>query len=436
MNEYKEYSKDIWDYLDDMPYMPSRSDRDRLLNSDDPARVQIWDYFFRIKPEDVGKPQKKEIEEIEQDILEQISKYTQKQKEIKEAIEENKRVLFWKRVKTFLYGVGCLVVATFVYKFVVDNNFNRDWVVGCTAPFLVFGSILWFAVGIIGSSEKREIQDLRRQAVLSHDVHTLKVKERIERKNFLKSEIKELIKQIPIPPSDVDIYSWFVEHLNAVVEDSKRATGLISSNLIDIDSQNPIPVFGPGELQNPERFPPTFTEINATDDINFDIKKHLTARRYYELPDGKIDVLYGIYYFECILIAKDMLATYGLFFDFITGKSHAIETTEQYYKDVVSIIITNEFRWIEKNENDQSEGKGLYVEDAPTFILSLASGENRTVTFVNEKYFLEIKDKIDLPEENISRIFLIGVSRANADNAIRAIRQRLRLHKALDTDEQ
>ena len=53
-------------------------------------------------------------------------------------------------------------------------------------------------------------------------------------------------------------------------------------------------------------------------------------------------------------------------------------------------MITNEFRWIEKGESDN---KSLYVEDAPTFTLSLASGEQRTVTFVNEKYFLEIKDR-------------------------------------------
>ncbi len=430
MSEYKEYSKDIWDYLGDMLYMPSRADRDRLK----PARVQIWDYFFRIRPNDVGMPQKEEIKEIGKDILEEISRYTQRQKEIKGSVEENKRVLFWKRVKYFLYGVGCFAITILVYRFAANNKFNLDWIIGCTLPFLVFGAIMWFAISMVGWDEKREIRDLKRQSTVLHNLHNMKIKERVERKNFLKSEIRELKKQIPIPPPDADVYQWFLEHLFAVVEDSKRATGLISSNLIDIDSQNPIPVFGPGELQNPKRFPPTFTEINSSDDINFDIKKHLTARRYFELPNGKIDVLYGIYYLECILIAKDMLATYGLFYDFITGKSHAVETTEQYYKDVVSIIITNEFRWIEKSEGELGGERALYVEDAPTFILSLASGENRTVTFVNEKYFLEIKDKIDLPEENVSRIFLIGASRTNANNAIRAIRQRLRLHKTLDNE--
>ena len=75
------------------------------------------------------------------------------------------------------------------------------------------------------------------------------------------------------------------------------------AQLIEIDSYNPILVFGPGELQDPERFPLTFSEIRATDDINFDIKKHLTSRRAVELPRVGFDVLYGMYYLECILIA-------------------------------------------------------------------------------------------------------------------------------------
>ena len=292
---------------------------------------------------------------------------------------------------------------------------------------------MWLAISIVGWNEKREIRELRSQASHLYEKHNESIKASIERKNSLKLEIKELKKQLPSPPSGLEVRKWLVDHLNALVEESKNATGL-SNHLIEIDSQNPIPVFGPGELQNPERFPPTFTEINAADDINFDIKKHLTARRAYEFSDGRIDVVYGIYYLEYILIADDMLATYGLFYDFITGKSHSIETTEQYYKDVVSIVITNEFRWIEKSEGKQ--GRALYVEDAPTFTLSLASGENRTVTFVNERYFLEIKDKIDVAEENIPKIYLIQDSQAYAEKAIKALRHQLRLHKSLDSDNE
>jgi hypothetical protein len=363
-----------------------------------------------------------------------ISNYAQRQRQIEDSVRENKRILFWKKLKNFLYGGGCFIVAILVYRLVIVNNPNINWLIACTSPFLISGLILWLTISIVGWNEKREIRDLKVQSTLLHELHGERIKRMVERKYDLKLQIKTLKKQIPQPPPDMDVYQWFVEHLKMVIEDSKQATGLLSHNLIDIDSQNPIPVFGPGELQNPKRFPPTFTEINAPDDINFDIKKHLTARRAVEIPDGGIDVLYGIYYLECILIAKDMLATYGLFYDFITGKTHAIETTEQYYKDVVSIVITNEFRWIEKNE--KRKGRALYVEDAPTFILSLASGENRTVTFVNEKYFLEIKDRIDVLEENISKIFLIHASRKYADNAIKALRHRLRLHKSLADDDE
>lgn len=62
------FSRDLWDYLDDLKdYMPSRRDRDVLVRAAeaDPAeakRVRIWDYFFRVHPEDLGRPQKKYIE--------------------------------------------------------------------------------------------------------------------------------------------------------------------------------------------------------------------------------------------------------------------------------------------------------------------------------------------------------------------------------------
>ena len=61
MADYQIYLSDIWDYLGDMPYMPSRQNRDELIQTGNYKRVQIWHYFFRIDPDDVGKPQKREI---------------------------------------------------------------------------------------------------------------------------------------------------------------------------------------------------------------------------------------------------------------------------------------------------------------------------------------------------------------------------------------
>ena len=158
MNLYREHSKDLWDYLDDIPYMPSRADRDKLLASNDPARVQIWDYFFRIKPEDVGKPQKEEIKTIDDNIHEEISRYTQKQKDIDDFIKQYKKILLWKRLKNFLYGGICLILAVVVYKYILDKGMNIDWLSFCTLPFLVCGLILWLAISIVGWDEKREIE--------------------------------------------------------------------------------------------------------------------------------------------------------------------------------------------------------------------------------------------------------------------------------------
>lgn len=70
MEKYPEYSKNLWDYLNDMPYMPSRKDREQFIEKNDKKHLEIWDYFFRIREEDVGKPQKGEIEELNNDIEE------------------------------------------------------------------------------------------------------------------------------------------------------------------------------------------------------------------------------------------------------------------------------------------------------------------------------------------------------------------------------
>jgi len=78
MAEYQIYLSDVWDYLSDMPYMPSRQNRDELIQAGDYKRVQIWDYFFRIDPDDVGKPQKREMTLVDNQLSEEILKHNQK----------------------------------------------------------------------------------------------------------------------------------------------------------------------------------------------------------------------------------------------------------------------------------------------------------------------------------------------------------------------
>ncbi len=202
----------------------------------------------------------------------------------------------------------------------------------------------------------------------------------------------------------------------------------LGTRLLNIrDSKNPIPIIGPGELQHSDRIPRQYTA-----QIDLDLNKHLTARRAYYFDDY-IEVLYGVYYLEHILIADDMLATYGLFYDFIRGKESSEQTTEQYYKDVVAIQTTKEFREISVG-SDSKHPHIIYLDDAPTFTLSLADGEKRTVTFVNENYFKGIKEKIDISEDSISKIYWVRDAEKMSENAIKALRFRLRIHKGANDD--
>lgn len=189
-----------------------------------------------------------------------------------------------------------------------------------------------------------------------------------------------------------------------------------------IEAPNPIPITGPGELQNPKHIPQSF-------DPNYskDRAKHLRARRAAYI-NNELKVFYGVYYIEHILVADDMLATCGRYFDFINGLSSSEKVTEQYYKDVVAISTTKEFRTIELGEDDESDLK-LNIENAPTFSMSLASGEKRTVTFVNQDYFAGISKKLDIEEDKIKHLGWVSDAAQLADNAIKALRSYLRKHK-------
>lgn len=439
MFEYKTYSTDIWDYLQDMPYMPSRQDRDNLIREGDYKRVNIWDYFFRINPDDVGQPQKKEIELIDKQMSLEIFKHNQTQQHTENQINNYKKALFQKRQRVLLYGAGILSLDIMIYLLFSSYEVPLNSSYICIFAPLTIIMLSGFFYIFIGRNEKRNINNLTIRSKDLSQNHDLSIKRWLKRKNSLRDEIKELKTQIPSYTSDETIRKWLREDFERLWKKSKEVTAL-SNRLIDIASDdvdekgnplkypNPTAIFGPAELQDERRLPQTFDK-----NINPDLNKHLSARRSFYLSDKHwIEVVYGVYYLEHILIADDMLAMYGLFFDFITGKLHAEKITEQYYKDVVSIIMSNEFRSLHL---EADENKVTYVEEAPTFTLSLASGENRTVTFVSKDYFMEIRQKIYIEENDISKIYWIGRSQKDANNAIKALRARLRHHKGDDNQK-
>jgi len=431
MTDYAVYSSDLWDYLQDMPYMPSRQDRDELIRAGDYKRVQIWDYFFQINPNDIGRPQKSEIASIDRRSLEEASRYNQRQNGIKSRIEENEKVIVQKKQKSLYYGLGGLIVTGLLAYFLFEYGMLERYASLCVSPLALFCILSFVSVRFAGWREKKNINGLKSDAHFLKEEHNELVKKNIDRKNFLRNEIRALKMQIPSRSSDAQVREWLNQDFKILWNKSKDVTAL-SNRLINIDSNklgengkplkfpNPVAVVGPAELQRPKRIPLVFIRVP-------DLNKHYSARRSFYMPvEDRIEVLYGVYYLEHILIADDMLATYGLFYNFITGKYHSEEITEQYYKDVVAISTTHEFREIALSV-DNKETK--YVEDAPTFTLSLASGEHRTVTFVSKKYFMEIKERINLSEDDVSRIYWIADAQENANMAVGALRSRLRLHK-------
>jgi hypothetical protein len=428
-------SLNIWDYLDDLPYMPSREDRDRLVKSGEEKRVQIWDYFFRIDPDDVGKPQKNEISEIKDKVSERIAKHNQVQQAIKNHVANLHNRIFQKRVNSFSLGTISFILAWLFNKVLLDYDLHYRYSDEVFYILILYGVVLWFTMGIVGWNEKSEINDYMEELRSLNRERDLYIKERLNRKNTLRNEIKGLKKQIPACPSYDRVREWLDDDFRGLYERSVQITAL-GNRLVPIEAgdyyengkpirvSNPIYVLGPGELQDREKIPKIFAK-----EIRPDLNKHLLAKKSHNIKDqNRFDVLYGVYYLEHILIADDMLATYGLFYDFITGKYHAEQVTEQYYQDVVAIAITHEFREIVLGVNQQEI---KYIEDAPTFTLSLSSGEHRKVTFVSEKYFMEIREKLHVAEDDIAKISWIGRAQVDADIASRALRFQLRQHKLI-----
>ena len=160
MSEYREYPKEVWGYLNDMLYMPSRLDRNRLYEAGDQKHVQIWDYFFQINPDDVGLPQKREISQIDKRLGEAINLYNNKQKEIKNSIKELQRSIFLMRLKNLLLGFVGLILSVALSNFLAGYLLTLKLIIALLSPFILYSLAMWISVGLVGRKEKNEIRYL------------------------------------------------------------------------------------------------------------------------------------------------------------------------------------------------------------------------------------------------------------------------------------
>ena len=437
--EYKQYSRDIWDYIKDMPYMPSRADREKLFfNVETRNRVKLWDYFFRINPEDVGEPQKKEISLLEEKIIKETEEYEKKSTDFQSEKDDLEKEIKNKNIKRGTISLSLLIflelLISRMYFFVNLSSLDK---IAYGMAFFLSGTIiiiLFVWLLYITSNEIKEIKRITQLLELLASSYQYKTEKKKVRIQALQEEISRLLRQIPTRLPDSVVWKWLGDEItslrNKAVEevalDRELAKIEGGGDGDDPENKNPLLVAGPGELQSdiPELF---------SRKINGDLNKHLTVKQvYFRETKNDFEVLYSVYFIEFIIIATDMLVTYSFFYDFIDDKVRAEHITEQYYKDVVALAIVNEFR--ELTHMIQSSNP-IYIEDAPTFTLSLASGERHKVTFVNQDYFLKIRDRIKLEEDEINRISWVTRSSSIAHDAIATLRYYLRQHKVLPLEE-
>lgn len=446
MPEYINYSRDIWDYIKDLPYMPSRADRERLfLDEEKHERVKLWDYFFRIKPEDVGKPQRKEIASIIKEIRKSVEECKQREKAILERINELKSISIKKVIKRSVWGCGILGIALFLVSrtSAFETTPTPDkyfyYFIFSIAWLIILGMVV--AVAYVASDEKKEVRQIALGLEEIKKVHFEKIVEARNRIGVLKKEVARLRRQLPSPLHGRDVRKWFDDELNELRDYTKTQVALVRE-IIDIQSddikakvENPLLVSGPGELQKtiPRRF---------LIDVNKDLNKHLGAKQAYliekesssdlkDFPyDTLFDILYGVYFLEFIVIAEDMLVTHSFFYDFIDKKVVAEYTSEQYYEDVVALSIQKKTQEI-STRDIYGRVISYFIEDSPTFTLSLKSGETHDVTFVSQNYFINIRERLNISHDNVDRILWINKAKAITENVIKSLRYYLRQHKVL-----
>ena len=428
---YRPFSKDLWDYLDDIPYMPSRRDRDALVASGETRRVRIWDYFFRIQPEDVGKPQKKEIELVRIDLEIEFRKNREQMEVLQGDLDHLERKLSARLRRALTFGVISFLVGSIVGAFLYLRPGPDSVMLYCSAPFGVIGVFLLGIALLTWWNRITERRSVQRQIDAIGELQKRQVKATRNRISALEEEIENLKRQIPKPPGDEQVRAWLNEDLSGLGKRCIQQTGLgdqltpiskLNKNSGGAITNNPIPVMGPGELQNSDNIPRSFRR-----DENPDLNKHLIARRAYVIPGEQfVDVLYGVYYIKYLILSDDLMATYAFYYDFVNGKQYAERETEQYYRDIVVISTTKESRQVILGaDNDEY----ILVEDAPTFTLSLPSSETRKVTFVNEEYFQGIRDKLGLTPEQVRQIFWIKDAEQTVENTSLVLRYLVRQYK-------
>lgn len=382
----REFSRDIWDYLNEIPYMPSRQDRDELVRmaEEQPRqakRIQIWNYFFRLNPNDIGKPQMREISMLTQ----------RREIELAENSARTFRML-WLAVIPIIVGVGL------TYFLASQDNQTLRF----SGPFVVaLGVSLLIVIGVLYWRTRNRIQNIYQEMI-----------------DDLQKLIRTLRSKVPEPPDDDQVHRWLQEDIDWLAKHAIKQTGIDASEVKPANADNPLCILGPAQLQHRDLVPRPFLDKDAVD-----LLKHVRAARFAFLSGDRFEDFYGVYSVEFIILGKDRLGNYGCFFDFITGKIYGEHTAEMYYKDVVSLSVREEYRQVNMSWLQTQTVK------APTFSMSLASGNTIEVSFASAEYVNLLKMQLPEGMSSINPTHWVRNPEIAVQKAIEALREELKKHK-------
>lgn len=492
------YPDNLWDYLDgdyhsDLPYMPSRDDRQ--LISGDEKRLRIWDFFFRFKPDDVGQPQKRKIEELQKERSKQIKTYGdkvgQKLKKINNVLDifsglletESRRlnnqapteqlVPLDEWEQTLLRLQEALADENEVQREFLDHTLFlvKKLLTLLASVKSVMPTTEWVEnlkresdsenLAEIIKNRRLQIDEVISEIIRFKREHQGTIAAFDEQFIFLQDSVRALIEMIPEPPSAGDVRLWLEQDLGELRRRSiaKAAIGTRLDKIAYYDENNderecanPISFVSPAELQAPERMPPAYLppQLNLLQRFSSQVQAELAERfhwqppKYKALPDRVkhlqakwqvdtnigIQIFYGLYYVEYLMIGDDMMTMVSFFYDFIHGKTTGERVTELYFNDIVALEQSQEYRTITYDYQDSEAVQ--HIEDMPVFHISLPNGERHSITFINNNYLTQVLN-IDLPsagEMPDLELSMLQDSQILAEAAVGVLRHRLRMHKS------
>jgi hypothetical protein len=457
--KFRDYSVDLWHYLPDMEsYMPPVEDRELVLRRSavpgQEHRVRIWDYFFRPQPEDVGKPVRNEMAQLEADISRHTDEASQALQAIREKVSnleqtrdrerrqieadllEKEKVILAaeKKEGNWLVASGSALAAASLLAagYLVMEGAKNLWILYAIAglPMLVFGAIrLAGGLGQLASenlankvaqaqgSLRTRLEDLEsrtREALASAYAESVDPEWLLDRLvphlrsrlASLQSLLQSLLDQLPRPPMAEEVEYWLWQDLGLQIDEGAAHFGVHKEQLdYEYDGYNPIILLGPAELQGASEIP----------DICFkgERNRYLMARRVGRFAGGKRFQHYGIYCAELLYITGSTLGRFSVYFDFIRGYALRERAPLQHYADFVILEMRKEYREVD------FWGRKIELFRFPSLHLSLKSSDRIIITLPSDEYF----EAAGLT--NFRPLQSDYDASRTADKAMRAIRQKV-----------